>query len=110
MGKNGIIARSQPAKPKFMRGLNEVIREAIQLWRKHHLSYDQSRYAVERVRRELRPEKLKARRRPVARLDHFDIERLIESAHRKGSRYGLIVKTLSYTGARVSEFVNIKIL
>ncbi len=89
-------------------GLNEVIRETTKLWRKHHLSYDQSRYVIERVRRELELKKPKERRRTVARLDRFEVERLIEAAYRKGSRYGLMVKMLFYTGARVSEFVNIK--
>ena len=88
--------------------MNEVIRETAKLWRKHRLSYDQSRYVVERVRRELELEKPKERRRTVARLDRFEIEGLIEAAYRKGSRYGLMVKTLFYTGARVGEFVNIK--
>jgi integrase/recombinase XerD len=60
------------------------------------------------VRRELELSRPKERRRTVARLDRFEVERLIEAAYRKGSRYGLMVKTLFYTGARVSEFVNIK--
>lgn len=84
-------------------GLNEVIRETVKLWCKHHLSHDQSRYVILRVRRALDPEKPKARRRTVARLDRFAVERLIEAACRRGDRYGLMVKTLSYTGARVGE-------
>jgi integrase/recombinase XerD len=38
------------------------------------------------------------------------VGRLIEAAYRKGSRYGLMVKTLFYTGARVSEFINIQVV
>lgn len=89
--------------------LNEVIRETTKLWRKHHLSYDQSRYVIERVRRALDLEKPKERRRTVARLDHLEVERLIEAAYHKSSRYGLMVKTLFYTGARVGEFTHIKV-
>ena len=91
------------------KGLSEVVRETTKLWRKHHLSYDQSRYVIERVRRELELEKPKERRRTVARLDRSEVEKLIEAAYRKGSRYGLMVKTLFYTGARVGEFVNLKV-
>ncbi len=36
-------------------------------------------------------------------------ERLIEHAYRHLPRYGLMVKTLFYTGARVSEFVNLRV-
>ncbi|WP_219722068.1 tyrosine-type recombinase/integrase [Deinococcus planocerae] len=43
------------------------------------------------------------------RLDREEIERLIEAAYRRTSGYGLMVKTLFYTGARVSEFVNIRV-
>jgi integrase/recombinase XerD len=46
----------------------------------------------------------------VARLDQHEVGRLIEAAYRKGSRYGLMVKTLFYTGARVSEFINIQVV
>lgn len=99
--------RGQNASAK--KGLTEVIRETTRLWRKHHLSYDQSRYVIERVRHQLELEKPKERRRTVARLDRFEVERLIGAAYRKGSRYGLMVKTLFYTGTRVSEFVNLKL-
>ena len=92
-------------------GLNEVIRETVKLWRNHHLSYDQSRYVTLCVRRALDLQKPKARRRTVARLDRFAVERLIEAAYRRGNRYGLMVKTLSPTRARgwESGFVNIKV-
>lgn len=101
--------RGQKAMTKSA-GLNEVIRETTKLWRKHHLSYDQSRHVVERVRRELGLERPKTRRRTVARLDRQEIARLIEAAYHRGSRYGLMVKTLFYTGARVSEFTHIKVV
>lgn len=101
--------RGQQRKTKSEVALGEVIRETSKLWRKHHLSYDQSRYVVESVRHELKLTKPKHRRRSVERLDRFEIETLIEAAYRKGSRYGLMVKTLFYTGARVSEFINIKV-
>jgi integrase/recombinase XerD len=45
----------------------------------------------------------------VDRLDRGEIERLIAAAYRRQSQYGLIVKTLFYTGARVAEFIQIRI-
>ncbi|MDQ3396759.1 MAG: site-specific integrase [Deinococcota bacterium] len=108
MAKSEKEMRGQIPEAKFVSSLSEVIRETTRLWRRNHLSYDQSRYVIEQVRRELELSRPKERRRTVARLDRFEVERLIEAAYRKGSRYGLMVKTLFYTGARVSEFVNIK--
>ena len=90
--------------------MTEVLRETTKLWRKHHLSYDQSRYVVEQVRRALQLSAPRERRRTVARLDKHEVGRLIEAAYRKGSHYGLMVKTLFYTGARVSEFINIRVV
>ncbi len=84
--------------------LREVARETAKLWRKHHLSYDQSRYVVEQTRRELGLEAPRERRRTVERLDRIEVEGLIEAAYVHSSCYGFIVKILFYTGARVSEF------
>jgi integrase/recombinase XerD len=90
--------------------MTEVLRETTKLWRKHHLSYDRSRYAVEQVQRALKLSAPRERRRTMERLDKHEAERLIEAAYRKGSRYGLMVKTLFYTGARVSECINIQVV
>ena len=83
--------------------------ETVKLWKKHHLSYDQSKHVVEQVRRELSLSAPRARRRTVERLDRFEVERLIAAAYRRSSGYGLLVKTLFYTGARVGELVHIKV-
>ncbi|RIH90127.1 Tyrosine recombinase XerD [Meiothermus luteus] len=95
-------------KTKANSELEGVIRETAWLWRKAHLSYDQSRYVVERVRRLLALEPPPARRRVVERLSREEVERLLEAAYRLHPRkpvYGLMLKTLFYTGVRVSEFV-----
>nr|WP_281416259.1 site-specific integrase [Deinococcus aestuarii] len=42
-------------------------------------------------------------------MDRHEVERLIEHAYRHSAPYGLMVKTLFYTGARVSEFVNLRV-
>ena len=110
MAKNASTVRGQKPQAKSPQDMTEVLRETTKLWRKHHLSYDQSRYVVEQVRRALQLSAPRERRRTVARLDKHEVGRLIEAAYRKGSHYGLMVKTLFDTGARVSEFINIQVV
>ncbi len=81
----------------------------VKLWRKHHLTYDQTKHIVERARKALKLEPPAGRRRTVQRLDRDEVEALIHAAYKRSSTYGLMVKTLFYTGARVSEFVNITV-
>src|SRR5512143_1029127 len=89
--------------------LAEVVRETTRLWRKHHLSYDQTKYVVEQVRRRIGLAAPTNRPRTVERLDRAEVQRLIDHAYRDGSRRGLLIKTLFLTGARVSEFVHIRV-
>jgi len=102
------LAEVRGQKAKANPELEVVIQQTARLWRKAHLSYDQSRYVVERVRRLLELEPPPARRRVVQRLSREEVERLLEAAYRLHPRkpvYGLMLKTLFYTGVRVSEFV-----
>ena len=62
--------------------LRDAAFQTAKIWRKHHLTYDQTKHVV---------------------------EQLIETAYGHSSRYGFLVKMLFYTGARVSEFVQIRI-
>jgi integrase/recombinase XerD len=101
--------RGQAAKAPSQADLAEVIRQTTRLWRQHHLDYDQTRYVVEQVRRRLDLRPPVPRARTVERLDRAEAERLIAAAYREGSRRGLMVKTLFLTGARVSEFVHIRV-
>jgi len=87
--------------------LGEAIRETVRLWRKHHLSYDQTKYVVEQARRQMILTPPRERKRTVDRLDGLEVERLVAAAYRHQSKYGLMVKTLFYTGARVDEFIHI---
>src|ERR1700744_48967 len=89
--------------------ITELAQATARLWRKHHLSYDQSKHVVEKARRELQLKAPSQRRRTVDRLDRTEIERLIEAAYKHGSRYGFLIKLLFYTGARVSEFVQLRV-
>ena len=101
--------RGQIGKAPSRADLAGVVRETARLWRKHHLGYDQTKYVVERVRRRLGLTPPASRPRTVERLDRAEVERLIAAAYRDGSRRGLMVKTLFLTGARVSEFVHIRV-
>lgn len=87
--------------------LQLIARETAKLWRKHHLNYDQTKHVVEQARKELKLAAPAERQRTVERLDAGEVEKLIEHAYRRAPQYGLMVKTLFYTGARVSEFVNL---
>ena len=69
------------------------------LWRKHPLSYGQSKHVVEQTRRELWLEAPRERRRTAERLDRTEVERLIEAVYVRSSRYGFMVKILFDTGA-----------
>jgi integrase/recombinase XerD len=106
---NGPKRRGQTVKAQSAAGLAEVARATSRLWRKHHLSYDQTKYVVELARRALGVESPRTRRRTVQRLDYPEIERLIRSAYRDRSAYGVMIKTLFLTGARVNEFVHIRV-
>jgi integrase/recombinase XerD len=89
--------------------LRDVANQTAKLWRKHHLTYDQTKHVVEQTRRELGLAAPRERRRTVERLDRAEVERLIETAYSHSSRYGFLVKMLFYTGTRVSEFVQIRV-
>ena len=45
----------------------------------------------------------------MSRLDKSEVERLIRNAYQSRSKYGLMIKTLFLSGARVDEFVHIKV-
>jgi len=102
---NGPKRRGQTVKAQSDAGLAEVARATSRLRRKHH----QTKYMVERARRALGVAPPRTRRRTVQRLDYPEVERLIRSAYRDSSAYGVMIKTLFLTGARVNEFVHIRV-
>lgn len=101
--------RGKQTNTQFAGGLGEVVRETTRLWRKHHLGYDQTKYVVEQARRRMDLEPPHTRKRTVSRLEPTEIERLIQITYRSQSKYGLMIKTLFQTGARVDEFVHISL-
>lgn len=89
--------------------LKELITATTKLWRKYHLNYDQTRYVGKEVRRRLSIKRPKTRKTVVMRLSKDEEQKLISQAYTDNSRNGLLTKTLFMTGARVSEFVSIKV-
>ncbi len=89
--------------------LNELISATGKLWRRYHLTYDQAGYIGKEVRRELKIKRLKARKNVIVRLSRDEEQKLIKQAYRETSTHGLLLKTLFLTGARVSEFVSLKV-
>jgi integrase/recombinase XerD len=100
--------RTPSAKAKPPQSLRNVINATKKLWRQYHLTYDQTRHVAKEVRHALAVERPKTRKRVVARLSRDEETRLITHAYRMQGERGLFIKTLFQTGARVSEFVNLK--
>src|SRR5450755_2441041 len=101
--------RGSRTKAQLLTPLTNVVLETMRLWRKHHLGYDQTKYVVEQARRRLKLAPPGTRRRTVDRLDKAEVERLIRNTYQSHSKYGLMIKTLFLSGARVDEFVHIKV-
>jgi integrase/recombinase XerD len=101
--------RTTSANTKSLPSLTSVIAATKKLWRHYHLTYDQTHYVAKAVRRALAIERPKTRKRVVARLSRDEERQLIAHAYRVQGTRGLLIKTLFQTGARVSEFVNIKV-
>jgi integrase/recombinase XerD len=100
--------RTTSANTKSSPSLKAVIAATKKLWRQYHLTYDQTHYVAKAVRRTLAIERPTPRTRVVARLSREEERRLIAHAYRVQGTRGLLIKTLFQTGARVSEFVNIR--
>lgn len=103
---------ANPAKsksPEQTKNLKELIATTTKLWRKHHLTYDQARYVSKEARKALNISRVKTRKRVVQRLSKEEEQKLIRQAYKDKSEHGLMIKTLFMTGARVSEFVNIRV-
>jgi integrase/recombinase XerD len=95
-------------KTKSPLDLKSVVAATKKLRRQYHLTYDQTHYVAKEVRRALAIERPKARKRVVARLSRDEERKLVAHAYRMQGTRGPLIKTLFQTGARVSEFVNIK--
>ena len=89
--------------------LKALIVATVKLWRKSHLTYDQARYVSKEVRKRLDITRVKTRRRVVDRLSREEERKFIQQAYKDKSEHGLLIKTLFQSGARVSEFVGLRV-
>jgi len=90
--------------------LRRVALQTARLWREHRLSYDEAIEVAGHARRELELERPQKRQRVIVRLTRPELEQLLAEAYRRQRfGYGLMVKTLVMTGARVSEFTALKV-
>ncbi len=89
--------------------LDTVMTDTLKLWRRHHLTYDQTRYVAKEVRRAMAIARPLTRPRVITRLSRVEEERLIGQAYRMPGVRGLLIKTLFQTGTRVSEFVHLQV-
>ncbi len=101
--------RTPSATTKTAPPLKPLISATTKLWRQYHLTYDQARYVAKEARKALGVRRIKVRKRAIQRLSRDEEQRLIQFAYRDTGERGLLIKTLFQTGARVSEFVNIKV-
>ncbi len=101
--------RTPSAKAKSDPTLQPAIAATLKLWRRHRLTYDQTRYVAQEVRRALELERPRTRQRVIERLSREEERRLIDMAYRLPGTRGVLVKTLFQTGVRVSEFVNLRV-
>lgn len=91
------------------KSLNELISATTKLWRKYHLTYDQARYVGKEVRNALAIKRTKTRKNVVIRLSSEEERKLINQAYQDEGQNGLLIKMLFMTGARVAEFVSVKV-
>jgi len=89
--------------------LKELIAATTKLWRKSHLTYDQARYVSKEIRKRLGIVRVKTRRQVVDRLSRDEEQKLIQQAYKDHGEHGLLIKTLFQSGARVSEFVGLRV-
>src|SRR5204863_7013300 len=86
-----------------------IITDTLKRWRRHHLSYEQTRYVDKEVRPAMAIVRPLTRLRVIVRLSRVEEERLIGQAYRMPGVRGLLIKTLFQTGTRVSEFVHLQV-
>jgi integrase/recombinase XerD len=91
------------------KSVKAAIRETLAIWRRHHLTYDDTRAVGRAVRLKLELKRPRTRQGTVDRLSRDEARRLIDHAYKANGRNGLLVKALLFTGARVSEFVSIRV-
>lgn len=91
-----------------MTEIQKAIKEVVKTFRKYNLTYDQVQYISKKARAEVGITKNQKKKQVIDRLSKLEQEKFINQAYKKNGYIGLLVKTLFFSGARVSEFVEIK--
>jgi len=89
--------------------LQQPIKEITRIFRKHHLSYDQTRHVFKEARKlaELKPPKRNGKG-TVTRLSKDELELFLQQSYKQSPKTGLMMQTLYETAMRVSEFTNMQ--
>ena len=74
-----------------------------------HFVYNETKYIIKDARKKLDLKAPKNKKGVKEHLSKEEAERIINCAYERKGKYGLLVKTLLFTGCRVDEFVNIKV-
>ena len=87
----------------------EIVQKIVKILKKEHITYDESKYIIKRVRSQLEIQPSKRAIKLPKFVSKDDIESMLNFAYKKSPKDALILKTLFTTGIRVSELVNLKI-
>jgi integrase/recombinase XerD len=109
MAKKDKNFATQNENPQFQ----EAIKKIAKTLRPLHLDYNQTKYIFKKVRSELEVRQEKKTSQTVDALPVRSVENLINTAYSfqtmSRRNWGILIKTLYLTGARVNEFVNIRV-
>ena len=103
--KKDIEFRNQNEEAKFkdsIRGITKILRSG-------HFDYNETKYIIKEARKKLDLKASKNKKGVREHLSKEEAEKIINCAYERKGKYGLLVKTLLFTGCRVDEFVNIKV-
>jgi len=89
--------------------LKEPLKELIKLYKKYHLTYEQTQYLFKEARKECNLKKKKYSKGVKEHLSYEEFSKILDYIYQLSSVRGLMLKVLLFTGARVNEFVNIKV-
>lgn len=89
--------------------LESAIKEVEKTLRKYHLSYEQFSYVTKIARRRTQLKRQGHPKAEIKRLSSDQQNHLIHKAYTLKGTTGLLIKTLLFSGARVSEFATIRV-
>lgn len=92
-----------------MTPIKQIIKDIAKIFRKHGLTYDQSRYIFREARKEAGLKPVKQYKKVVKHLSQDEAEQLIRYAYKDSSKHGIMFQIMLFTGVRVNELVNIRI-